>query len=77
MYIQLCKDNPLNLEKVPFLEQTEKLIRIACEACSQTPGVSPFDLLHFIRQDLRQIVDEYQWYWGIDTSTGQYEIYEI
>ena len=49
MYSQLCKDNPLNLEKVPSLEQTEKLIRIACEACVHTPGVSPFDLLHFER----------------------------
>ncbi|MBQ9536811.1 MAG: hypothetical protein IJU79_03370 [Desulfovibrionaceae bacterium] len=60
--ITLCKENQLNLKTIPFYEQTEEIIRAACENCKNIQGVSPKDLLDYIRDDLRSIVDEYQGY---------------
>ncbi|MBQ7606810.1 MAG: HipA domain-containing protein [Desulfovibrionaceae bacterium] len=76
VYCDMCIQNPLNLEKVPLHEQTEKLIRIACENCKNIPGVSPVGLLQYIRGDLQFIVGEYQGFWGLDSSTGHYQWFD-
>lgn len=63
-YLEACRENPLALETVPQEEQTEEIVRAACEACQYCEGVDPQSLVSYIREDLLAVVDEYHGYWS-------------
>ena len=63
----------IDIENVPYTEQTEKIVREALNSCKNRPGVNPEDLQKSIRSDLQYIVKEYTGYWVQIPPDGDFE----
>lgn len=64
-------DDPMGLQEIPQAEQTPEIVRAALTACCENADrqVNPEDLLPFIRQDLRNLADDFRGRW-METAGG-------